>query len=73
MTFQDILMQCAANVELVAQFDRLQGSNLVRTGAPINLMVDDTTGKTNDDLAAFIGFVHECVYAPWLARMEAED
>lgn len=72
MTFQEILMHCATDTELVTQFDRLQGSNLARKGAPINLMVDDATGKTNDDLQRFVEFVHECVYMPWLARMEAE-
>ena len=68
-TFEQVLMHCAATPDLVTQFDRLTGSNLARKGAPINLMVDDATGKTNDDVAAFVAFVREFIYAPWAMAM----
>lgn len=68
-TFEQVLMHCAATPDLVAQFDRLTGSNLARKGAQINLMVDDATGKTNADLAAFVDFVREFIYAPWAGEM----
>lgn len=68
-TFEQVLMHCAATPDLVAQFDRLTGSNLACKGAPINLMVDDATGKTNDDVAAFVAFVREFVYIPWTMAM----
>ncbi len=68
-TFEQVLMHCAATPDLVAQFDRLTGSNLARKGAPINLMVDDATGKTNDDVAAFVKFVHDVIYTPWASEI----
>ena len=49
-TFKECLMYCAGNKELVAEFDRLSGSNLSFKGAPINIMVDQSTGKQKDDL-----------------------
>lgn len=70
-TFEQVLMQCAAMPELVAEFDRLTGSNLARKGSPINIVVDDASGKTNDDLGKFVAFVAECIYTPWVAQMEA--
>lgn len=71
-TFEQVLMHCAATPDLVAQFDRLTGSNLARKGAPIDLMVDDATGKTTDDVAAFAEFVREFVYLPWAMTMTAD-
>jgi hypothetical protein len=71
-TFEQVLHYCAATPELVAQFDRLTGANLARKGAPINLMVDDATGKTNEDVAKFVEFVREFVYMPWVMAMVAD-
>jgi len=51
MTFQECVLECAANTELIKQFDRLQGSNLSRVlipqkvnRAPIERMIDEATG-----------------------------
>ena len=62
-TFKECLMYCAGNKELVAEFDRLSGSNLSFKGAPINIMVDQATGKQKDDLRAFCDFVYECIWS----------
>jgi hypothetical protein len=56
MTFENFLFECAKNVDLVAEFDRLQGSNLARRGTTIDLAIDDATGRTTDDARAFIAF-----------------
>lgn len=55
--FRAFLRAAAANRELVAEFDRLTGSNLLRRGSPIELAVDDATGRAEADVAAFVGFV----------------
>lgn len=57
----DILHTCLANRELIQQFDRLNGTNLSRRGSPIERMVDDGSGRTEADLAAFVEFVVDCV------------
>lgn len=61
MTFDQAVLRCAANTELVTQFDRLNGTNLSRKGSPIELAIDDASGRTNADLAKFVDFVAEIV------------
>lgn len=60
--FQQCLKAAASNKELVAQFDRLTGHNLSRSGKPIELLVDDASGRTEESLQDFVAFVRDCVY-----------
>ncbi len=71
MTFEGCVAVAAANKELVAEFDRLNGSNLSRKGLAIELAVDDATGRTEDDVRKFIDFVWECIYTR-LPEVEGE-
>jgi len=48
--------------ELVEQFDRLYGATLTGRKSPIEAMVDRATGKQEDDIRAFVRFIHDCVY-----------
>ncbi|WP_322997158.1 hypothetical protein [Castellaniella sp.] len=48
--------------ELIRQHDRLYGSTLMSRATPIERMVDKATGKTVDDMRAFVEFVHRCIY-----------
>ncbi len=43
--------------ELIAQFDRLKGHNLSRVGTPLDLMIDDSTGRTEQAMDDFTDFV----------------
>lgn len=60
------MMEClavASNIpELVKEFDRLTGHNLSRNGSPLDLAIDDATGRTEDGAKDFIHFVRECVF-----------
>lgn len=62
MTFEECVLFCAANRELVHHFDRLTGSNLSLKGTPVDLAIDQSTGRLNHDLGAFVAFVYECVW-----------
>jgi hypothetical protein len=62
MTFPECVSYCAKNQELVSNFDRLQGRNLSRKGSPIELMIDDSTGRFEADMKAFSEFVYEMVW-----------
>jgi hypothetical protein len=62
--FLQCLREAAANKELVAQFDRLTGSNLSMRGAPIELEIDRTTGRQREELRRFAEFVRDAVYLP---------
>ena len=62
VTFRQCMAESMTCPELVAEFDRLTGSNLSLKGSPINLMIDDATGRIAGNFAAFMGFVMEFVY-----------
>jgi hypothetical protein len=62
VTFYECLMACASTRELVSEFDKLTGTNLQRTGAPLKIMIDDATSKTNSDIEKFIQFVWETTF-----------
>ncbi len=56
----------ANNKELIAQFDRLHGANLSFEGTPLDLMIDEASGRQVDDIKKFIEFVETCIYIPLL-------
>lgn len=56
------LENAVAIPEFVKAFDDLTGSDLSRKGAPINLVIDEATGKYEADAAKFADFVREFVW-----------
>jgi hypothetical protein len=73
MTFNDCLLECVRTPELIKEFDRLQGSNVMRIfydkRAPITKMIDEATGyqkvldaKAYEDMQKFISFCFEYIY-----------
>jgi hypothetical protein len=80
--FHVCLKQALDTWELVEQFDRLYGANLTRKGSQMEVMIDDSTGRTSKDVGAFVEFVYDCVYLrvprpaeypvpPWLREAKA--
>lgn len=77
MNFVSVLIQCLANDELIAQFNRLTGRNLGQRHprTAIDSMIDNATGYTalrdaedQEDMRAFAQFVHDAI----LSRMESQ-
>lgn len=66
--FRACVKAAAANIELVAQFDRLRKTNLSLSGKPLDLAIDQASGRLDADISAFIEFVHDTVYE----RLDAE-
>jgi hypothetical protein len=60
--FSACMREAIGTPELVANFDRLYGASLTTPRSPIERMVDKATGKTEDDMRAFVEFVHDCIY-----------
>lgn len=56
VTFGDFLRACSSEPDLVAEFDRLRGTNLSRRGTGLDLMIDDATGRTDADCREWIEF-----------------
>ena len=74
MKFEDCLLECCLNQNLVKEFNRLSGAHLSfrDTRAPIEKMIDDATGYNNpfknkpEEMQAFISFCFEFVWLPLL-------
>lgn len=64
MTFEDCLRAATSSPEMVREFDRLCGTNLTRQGTPLELAIDDSTGRLETDFEKFVSFVAEYVWAP---------
>lgn len=64
MTFQDCVLECSKNRELISEFDRLNGTHLstLDRRKPIEQMIDEATGRDRAALQQFIEFVHEFVW-----------
>jgi hypothetical protein len=56
------LGQAAANAEMVANFDRLAGTNLALRWSAIELAVDASSGRLDADLGRFADFVRDAIY-----------
>ena len=67
VTFAEMVFKCAETPALVAEFDRLTGSNLSMKGSGLERMIDDATGRTAEGVEAFVAFVHEFVWLPLLS------
>ncbi len=60
--FLRCLLEAIDTPELVSNFDRLYGATLTARTSPIARMVDEATGKREDDFRAFVEFVHYGIY-----------
>ena len=58
------IMYTARNKEFVKEYDRLRGSNLSLNGSPIDLLIDECSGRQESELREFIEFVYEWIYLP---------
>lgn len=77
LTFEQCVLECSANAELVAQFNRLTGCTLGQSlrRSPLDVAIDDATGfsgESVDAMEAFVTFVYDCVWLPLLASNTPE-
>ena len=78
MTFQECLVECIEQDELVREFNRLSGTSLSFRDErkPIERMIDDATGypypfkNDPDEIHQFISFVFEFVWVPLVMGLE---
>ena len=54
-----LIAYCMENKELLAEFDRLNGTNLCRRGSMLDRMVDESSGRYEADARLFADFVVE--------------
>ena len=72
ITLHDCIMKAAENKELIAQYDRLNGTNLSLNGSVIDLMVDKSSGRQKSEIEGFIKFVHDVIYTP-IAKEQCDE
>lgn len=75
--FMAVLDKCLDEEELITNFERLYGVSRPPTRiTPIEKMVDEATGFSNDQwtqfFSAFIPFVYRCVWLKWEGRFSEE-
>lgn len=68
LDFEAVVKRCLGMKSLVEQFDRLTGSNLSLSGTPLDLLIDEATGRTSEDLRLFTEFVYIAIWTPLLER-----
>ncbi len=61
MTIEQICKQCLEDKDLVANFDRLRGTNLSGKGSLIERQIDVASGRQENDLKLFAQFIVEFV------------
>ena len=64
MSFESVVLECAKNKTIVAEFDRLTGYNLSMRGGGLELKIDEVTGRQDEGIAAFVEFVKDMVWSP---------
>ena len=62
--FSQCVNETIENRDFIKEFDRLHGSNLSMVGAPIDLMIDKSTGRTKSDDEEFLSFFFKYFYSP---------
>tara|TARA_R110001583_G_scaffold42169_1_gene134101 strand:+ start:2595 stop:2834 length:240 start_codon:yes stop_codon:yes gene_type:complete len=67
MNYNQALLYAANLPALVAQFDRLNGSNLSMNGSPLDLSIDKASGRQTEEVKAFIQFFDKFIWEPALS------
>lgn len=64
LTLEDCVREALKDRELVANYDRLRGTNLSCKGTAFELKIDEATGRMEGDVREFVAFIHEHVWIP---------
>lgn len=64
--FADIVRHCAANTELVGEFNRLTGHALFKARTPIEIAIDNACQHYPDaeGMPDFLKFCWDCIFVP---------
>jgi len=62
VSFHSCLMECIGNQELVANYDRLNGTNLCQNGSGLEVAIDMACGRQESEYRDFIEFCWEYIF-----------
>lgn len=71
LTFTRCVVEALLDEGLVAQYDRLRGTNIALLGSPLELLIDLETGRFEAELGEFVEFVKDCVWDRLPAEVKA--
>jgi hypothetical protein len=64
--FRTFLRLCAEDKQLLAEYDRLRGTDLSRRATLIEQLIDDATGSFETAARGFYEFVRDVLYPSYL-------
>jgi hypothetical protein len=70
--FEKCLLEAAATPGMLVEYDRLNGTNLARRGTPLDLAIDQATGRMEAEIEGFVEFVRTYIYWPVMHKAEQE-
>lgn len=62
LSFIQCLFVAFENPEIIKEFDRLKRTNLTGKGTPLELAIDEASGKLEHDIILFAEFIWESVF-----------
>ena len=62
-SLRDAISECINNPEFVKEYRRLTGHSLER-GNPLDFMIDEATGKLDDEANQLFDFIRDYVWLP---------
>jgi len=77
MTFQDLVMMCFDEKELVSQFNRIFDCKIGETNnlTPVEILIDEAVNYTrpDDEYTKFINFVRNAIWLPLVLKKEENE
>lgn len=62
LSFITCALAAAAVPEFVLEFDRLNGTNIALRGAPLDVAIDQATGRQEAEIKLFFQFVWDTIF-----------
>lgn len=66
--FGYVVKTCLKNKEFVAEYDRLNGTNLSKKLSPLENAIESATGLREKELLSFIAFVDLAIWSPLIEK-----
>lgn len=73
MTFAEVVQESAEHRGLLQAYDRINGTNLSMRGKPIDLLIDESTGRMQAEVPGFVAFVYRAIWLPLIAQERGSD
>jgi hypothetical protein len=73
LSFGTCLAEAVSTPELIANYDRLRGTNLSFRGSRMDLAIDEACGRQFKELPGFVAFVYDFIWLRLPPEVRRED